>query len=108
MGSLDGKGAFIRGGPGLIGTAEGRLSGEEGAKVILVDRDEGPLSEAARRVGSAATAVVADVTRPDDVERAIGTALARHGGLDILLLNAGVEGAVKPIEEYPIETFDQV
>src|SRR5262249_21585682 len=35
-------------------------------------------------------------------------AVARFGGVDVLVLNAGIEGVVKPITEYPIEVFDQV
>ena len=50
----------------------------------------------------------ADVTRPEDVERYVRAAVERYGGIDVLLNNAGVEGAVKPIPEYPIEVFDRV
>ena len=107
MGRLDRKVALITGGAGLIGSTAARVFAREGARVVLVDRDEGPLREAAGSI-EGATAVVADVTQPDDVERSIATAAARHGGVDILLLNAGVEGVVKPIPEYPVERFDQV
>jgi NAD(P)-dependent dehydrogenase (short-subunit alcohol dehydrogenase family) len=38
----------------------------------------------------------------------VRTAVERYGGIDVFLNNAGVEGAVKPITEYPIEVFDRV
>lgn len=108
MGRLDGKVALITGGGGLIGRAAGRLFVEEGARVVLADREEGAVLEGARALGEAASAVAADVTRPEDVDRMIRTAVERHGGIDVLLLNAGVEGVVAPIAEHPVDAFDQV
>jgi NAD(P)-dependent dehydrogenase (short-subunit alcohol dehydrogenase family) len=52
--------------------------------------------------------VVADTTQPEQVERFVQTAVERYGGVDILLANAGIEGRVLPITEYPVDVFDQV
>ena len=108
MGRLDGKVAVITGGAGLIGATAAELFVSEGASVMLTDRDEGPLRDVARRIGSRASVVAADVTRPADVRRAFEAATAQHGGFDVLLLNAGVEGVIHPIPEYPLDTFRQV
>jgi NAD(P)-dependent dehydrogenase (short-subunit alcohol dehydrogenase family) len=109
MARLTGKVAVITGGAGGIGRAAGRLFVEEGAKVMLVDLDEGALRAAVTAAGSdSASYVVADTTRPDQVQHFVDTAVERYGGIDVFLANAGVEGRVLPIPEYPIDVFDQV
>ena len=109
MNRLEGKVAVVTGGAGGIGIATARKLVSEGARVLLVDLAEGALREAARAIGSeAATIVTGDVTKPEDNERMIRAAVERHGGVDILVANAGIEGTVKPIPEFPVETFDKV
>jgi NAD(P)-dependent dehydrogenase (short-subunit alcohol dehydrogenase family) len=108
MGRLDRKVAIVSGGAGLIGGAAARLFVAEGARVVLVDREADAVSEAARRLGDATSPVVAVVTRPEDCERMVRATVERHGGVDVLLLNAGVEGVVQPIPSYPLDAFEQV
>ncbi|MFN8524600.1 MAG: SDR family oxidoreductase [Chloroflexota bacterium] len=109
MTRLNGKVAIITGGAGGIGKAAGALFASEGANVLLVDLAEGPLQAAVSEIGSqSASYVAADTTQPDQVERYVQTAVERYGGVDILLANAGIEGLVSPITEYPIEMFDRV
>jgi NAD(P)-dependent dehydrogenase (short-subunit alcohol dehydrogenase family) len=109
MGKLDGKIAVITGGAGGIGIAAGKRFVAEGARALLVDLDEAALRRAVAEVGEKnASFVVADVSRPEDVQRYVQTSVERYGGIDVFLDNAGVEGAVAPIVDYPIEKFDQV
>ena len=109
MGRLDNKVAIITGGAGGIGLQAGRLFAQEGAKVLLVDLHEDALKEAVRTIGSDAVRYcAADVTQPDQTRRYIQAAVEQFGGVDILLANAGIEGEVKPITDYAIDTFDQV
>lgn len=109
MARLDGKVAIITGGSGGIGKAAGRLFVEAGAKVLLVDLAEAPLKQAAQDIGSPALSyAVADVTDPEQAQTYVRTAVERYGGVDILLANAGVEGVVQAIPDYPIDTFDKV
>ncbi len=109
MGRLDNKVAIITGGAGGIGLQAGNLFAQEGAKVLLVDLHEDALQEAARTIGSDAVRYcAADVTQPDQTQQYIQAAAEQFGGVDILLANAGVEGEVKPITDYAIDTFDQV
>jgi NAD(P)-dependent dehydrogenase (short-subunit alcohol dehydrogenase family) len=109
MGRLAGKVAIITGGSGGIGLAAGRLFTQEGAKVLLVDLGEKPLQQAVQSIGSEAVSyAVADVTQPEQVQRYVRTAVERYGGVDISLCNAGIEGVVQPITEYPLDVFDQV
>ncbi len=109
MERLDGKVALITGAGSGIGLAAAELFAREGAKLVLVGRNEQALQTAVDRIGAdRASAVVADVSRPEDNERMVKAALDRFGGLDIFLANAGVEGATATIEDYPLDVFDQV
>jgi NAD(P)-dependent dehydrogenase (short-subunit alcohol dehydrogenase family) len=109
MGKLDGRVAVITGGSGGIGRAAAKRFVDEGAKVLLVDIEERALRSAVDAIGEDhASSVCADVTSDDDTQRYVKTAVERYGRLDIYLANAGVEGNVKPITDYPIEVFDRV
>jgi NAD(P)-dependent dehydrogenase (short-subunit alcohol dehydrogenase family) len=108
MGRLSGKVAIITGGAGGIGAAAAKLFVKEGAKVLLVDINESALQKLVAELGSAASFFVADVTKPEDNAAFVKAAVDRFGGLDILLANAGIEGAVAPIVDYPVEMFDKV
>ena len=109
MARLAGKTAVITGGAGGIGRAAARLFVEEGARVLLVDLDETALREAAQAAGTpAASYVVADTAQPEAVRRFVEVAVERYGGIDVFLANAGIEGRVSPIVDYPLDVFDQV
>jgi NAD(P)-dependent dehydrogenase (short-subunit alcohol dehydrogenase family) len=109
MSRLAGKRVVITGGAGNIGVAAAALFAGEGAQVLLVDRSEPLLQEAVAAIGSPAVDwVVADVTEPAQVEQYVEQAVARLGGVDVFLANAAIEGAIKPIVDYPVDLFDQV
>ena len=109
MARLTGKVAIITGGGGGIGRAAARIFTSEGAQVLLVDLNEAALQQAVQDTGTdQASYVVADSTQPEAVQGFVNTAVERYGGVDIFLANAGVEGVVSTIPEYPIEVFDQV
>ena len=109
MSRLEGKVAVITGATGGIGQAAAKLFVEEGARVALVDLDEAALQESVRSIGEdRASYTVADVTQPDQTQAYIDAAVDRWGGIDILLANAGIEGELAPITDYPIDVFDRV
>lgn len=109
MARLQDKVAVITGGAGGIGVAAGQLFVQEGAKVLLVDLHEAALQQAVQTMGGeAASYEVADVTQPEHTQRYVRTAVERYGGIDVFVANAGVEGVVQPISDYPIEVFDHV
>src|SRR5439155_22174738 len=72
--SLAGRVALITGGARGIGLAIARRLVADGARVALVDLDKSAVEAAASESGASAGALVADVTRTDDVERAVGAA----------------------------------
>ena len=109
MARLEGKVAVITGATGGIGSAAARLFAEEGARVALVDLDEAALQDVVSSIGEdKASYTVADVTQPDQSEAYVNEAVERWGGVDVLLANAGIEGTLSPIPDYPIDVFDRV
>ena len=109
MPRLEGKVALITGATGGIGRAAAALFADEGARVALVDLDEGALQEVARSIGEDRSSyTAADVTQPDQTQAFVNAAVERWGGIDVFLANAGIEGQLSPIPDYPIEVFDRV
>ena len=90
---LEGKAAVVAGASKGMGRAIARGLAAEGARVALLARDAATLEQAAgeiaRTTGAETLAVPTDVTRRDQVERAVEAAVARFGRLDILVANAG-------------------
>lgn len=105
MARLSDKIIVVTGATGGIGLASARRFAAEGAHLVLVDLDQARLDDAVAELGDKAIAVAADVaTSADYVELAV----KRFGRLDGIFLNAGIEGAVSPLEEYPDDMFDKV
>jgi len=109
MKKLENKVAIITGGAGSIGKTTAKLFLEEGAKVLLVDLDEDELKKALAELNSEHVKYcVADVSKSIDVERYVNETVKLYGKIDVFFNNAGIEGVVKPIIDYPEEIFDEV
>ncbi len=108
MKRLENKVALITGGAGSIGQTTAKLFIDEGAKVVLVDLDEAALKKVVDTLGPNAAYVAANVTVAKDVERYAAEAVKKFGKIDIFFNNAGIEGSVAPITEFPEEVFDKV
>ena len=109
MPRLEGKVALITGATGGIGRAAAALFADEGARVALVDLDEAALQEVARSIGGErASYTAADVTQPDQTQAYVNAAVERWGGIDVFLANAGIEGILSSIPDYPVDVFDRV
>lgn len=107
---LEGKVAFITGGGSGIGEATAKLFTAEGAKVAVLGRTKEKLEETLERIrerGGEAIAVEGDISRYEDMERAVRAVVDRWGRLDILFANAGVNGVWAPIEELAPEEWDK-
>jgi len=109
MRSLDKKVAIITGGAGSIGKITAKLFLDQGAKVMLVDLKEDDLKKAVDELGSADVKYsAADVTRSADVQRYVNETVKAFGKVDVFFNNAGIEGVVKPVVDYPEDEFDKV
>lgn len=109
MKRLIGNVAIITGGAGDIGRATAKLFVQEGACVVLVDKDEASLKRTVSELHSDAVSYqVADVCNEAQVRGYIDATLQRHGRIDTLFCNAGIEGAVAPLIDYPADVFERV
>lgn len=106
---LSGKVAFVTGGSSGIGRATAQAFAEAGATVVVMARRAVQLGEAAETIGAVTgqfvLPVVGDVTQPRDVERAVETAIAECGQIDILVNAAGL-GVLKPALDLAPSDFD--
>ncbi len=107
---LDGRVAVVTGAAGVIGSATVRLLAERGARIVAVDRKGADLDSAIKELPASAQAqaVTADVTDEDDVKDYVAQAVDKFGTIDAFYNNAGVEGEVKSITDYPLESFRRV
>ena len=102
---LAGKVAAITGAGSGFGAAAARLFVREGGKVALGDIQEAAGAAIAAELGDGAVFVRCDVTAEDDVAALVETAAQAFGRLDIMFNNAGIVGAVGPIDTTPAEEW---
>ncbi|MDB5133578.1 MAG: fabG 6 [Mucilaginibacter sp.] len=93
--ALSGRIALITGSAGGIGKAIAKKFAEEGAVVVLNDmnaeRLEGAAEEFKKQFGKDAyTTAILDVTKADQIEKAISDAVLAFGGVDLVVNNAGL------------------
>jgi NAD(P)-dependent dehydrogenase (short-subunit alcohol dehydrogenase family) len=98
MRALDGKVAIVTGGAQGIGRAIADGLTREGASVVVADLN--PPDDGIR----------ADVSSEDEVARMVEETVDRHGGIDVLVNNAGLYAslAMRPFTEIPLEEWRQV
>ncbi len=86
---LNGKRFVVGGGSKGLGLAVGVELAKEGAKVLLLSRDEQALGKAAAGIGPNASYAVIDISEPGAAETVAAAVDAQLGGLDGVLVNAG-------------------
>ena len=90
MRGLEGKRVLVTGGAKGIGLATAARFLEEGALVVVLDRDEQALREASRALPGLSCCLKADVSSCSDVATAFAELDRALGGLDVLINNAGI------------------
>jgi NAD(P)-dependent dehydrogenase (short-subunit alcohol dehydrogenase family) len=105
----EGKVVIVTGGTKGIGEGCVRAFVGAGAKVVFCARDEAAGQKLAREVTAAgpgeAVFIRCDVSRMDEVERLVDATVARFGGLDCLVNNAGWHPPHKPIDAFTPADF---
>lgn len=110
-GSLAGRVALITGAASGIGAATARRFAQEGVRLALLDRRRPPLERVVqelRKSGAQAVPLCTDVSDERAVRRAVNDAAHRLGGLDCLVLNAGIAGPAKLTTELSAAEFYEV
>ncbi|HVA78192.1 MAG TPA: glucose 1-dehydrogenase [Candidatus Binataceae bacterium] len=107
MGKLENKVSLITGAASGIGAATAKLFGDEGATVIVADIDEEDGRRIAEEIGASAVFHKANVGEPAEVESMVKFAVDRFGRLDILHNNVATAGAVAPVGDMPVESWQR-
>lgn len=97
-----GMNVAVTGGANGIGRAVAEHFARAGARVVIGDIDGAAAQAAAESLGSTAHGLQLDVTDRDAFARFIDTAEARHGALDVMVNNAGIDW-IGPFHEEPDE-----
>jgi 3-oxoacyl-[acyl-carrier protein] reductase len=103
---LEGKVALVTGAARGIGQATAKLLADEGAHVVCLDRpaDDELLTSVAREIGG--TPLLVDVSDPEAPARIAATLREDHGGVDIVVHNAGITRD-KTLARMKPEAWDQ-
>jgi len=107
---LTGKTAIVTGGNGGIGLGMALGLAGAGASVAVVGRNREKTEAAARAVaetGAKSLAVVADLCKPEEVERAVAEAGEHFGRIDALFNNAGIN-IRRPPQELTLDEWNEV
>ncbi|MCW4012695.1 MAG: glucose 1-dehydrogenase [Candidatus Bathyarchaeota archaeon] len=105
MKRLKEKVALITGSASGIGEATARLFTAEGATVVMADIQDERGKRVADEIGVDYLHV--DVSKETDVVKAVDYVVEHHGRLDCIFNNAGIAGAVGPLDSVTVEMFDR-
>src|SRR5688500_10215965 len=108
--ALTGRVAIVTGGSRGLGEEMAEGLAEAGAALMIGARREQsltPTRERLARRGIRVEGLVADVSRPSDVQAVVDKTVASYGRLDILVNNAGITCGARP-EEMPLDKWQKV
>jgi NAD(P)-dependent dehydrogenase (short-subunit alcohol dehydrogenase family) len=108
---IAGRSALVTGGSTGIGYAVAAALANAGAAVTIAGRDRGRGDRAAAALaarGGRVRFVAADVRDESSVRRLVDDTIAASGPIELLFNNAGIEGALAPLANYPVESLDDL
>ncbi|HEX8102315.1 MAG TPA: short-chain dehydrogenase/reductase [Solirubrobacteraceae bacterium] len=105
---LRGKSVLITGAARGIGEATARAAHARGASVTLLDLDGDDSERAAAAIGERALGLAGDVTDAASLDAAVEAAVARFGGLDVAVANAGIAPTGRTTRVYETELWERV
>ena len=109
MARFSGRTALVTGAGSGIGRTVALALAAEGARVVVAGRRPEPLAETVRLIeeqGGKGLAVSADVSRAQDADAVVRTAVEHFGALDVAVNNAGVFRGGQPLADLPEEDWD--
>lgn len=106
--SLEGKTVMITGASRGIGAEAARAFAAAGAKVALVARSAEAIADLTGEIGPQAVAIPCDMARYWEVDQAVRNCIKAHGGLDVLVNNAGVIEPISHMAEADPEAWGEV
>lgn len=111
MAGFEGKAALITGAGSGIGREAALKFARSGARIVVSDVDEHGGRETvslAEQDGGSAIFVLADVSKPEQVEAAVAAGVDAFGGLHIVVNNAGIGGEANATGDYSLEGWHKV
>jgi NAD(P)-dependent dehydrogenase (short-subunit alcohol dehydrogenase family) len=107
---LSGRVAIVTGGGRGLGEQVALGLAEAGADVVVCSRKKEACDEVAEKIkamGRKSLSLACDVTSAEDVEKVVSETAETFGKIDILINNSGISWGA-PVEEYPLEKFNQI
>ncbi|MBY8975031.1 glucose 1-dehydrogenase [Rhodobacteraceae bacterium NNCM2] len=108
MEGFEGQVIVISGATGGFGSLAAHALSSRGARLVLTDREEGPLDQLASSLGTECALVAGDITDPELAKACVATAIDRFGHLDAAFNNAGIEHKLDRVPDITPETVEQV
>lgn len=105
------KSVIVTGAGSGIGRAAAIQFAKQGAKVLVSDINEKTANDVVAEIhalGGVATAVVGDISDLNVVEKVVNTSIQAHGGVDVLVNNAGIMDSMSGNDEVSVEEWERV